>query len=179
MIAIPDSLTCDLLLASVADRNDARRLDHKDGGASECSGPMHDPFRNRAGLMPGQRDRFAVLDIDQQLAVEDEEEFVLVVVLVPMEISIDDPQADDGIVDGRKRLVEPRLVGRRLGRNVDKFGAVTSSPGKARIASMDSHRVTTTISVRPESSSMRSSIASTKPSVAARWGRTVTSKCAT
>lgn len=68
---------------------------------------MHNPLGNRAALMLGQGDRVGALDIDQQFPLEDEEELVLFVVLMPMEISINYPQADHGVVYGGERLVEP------------------------------------------------------------------------
>ena len=61
-----------------------------------------------------------VLDVDQQPALEHEEELVLVVVLVPVEVAFDDPQAHDGVVDLGQRLVEPRLVRGGLGGDVDE-----------------------------------------------------------
>src|SRR5215216_1265871 len=44
-------------------------------------------------------------------------------VAVPVELAFDDPEADDAVVDGRERLVEPGLVGGDLGRDVDQLEA--------------------------------------------------------
>ena len=64
-------------------------------------------------------DCLIVLEIDEQLAVEHEEELVGVVVLVPMKVTLDYAKPDDGIIDRCQGLVKPRLVGRRFGSEVD------------------------------------------------------------
>ena len=85
------------------------RLDHEDHGALRrrvrCTTPA-------APCSPGagRASRCRPLDVDQQPALEDEEELVLVVVLVPVEVAVEDAQADDRVVDRRERLVEPGLV---------------------------------------------------------------------
>jgi len=68
-----------------------------------------------------ERDGVAAFDVDDEPAVHDEEELVLVVVLVPVEVALDDAEADDGVVDARQRLVEPRLVRGGLGADVDEL----------------------------------------------------------
>lgn len=82
---------------------------------------MKDALRHAARLVSGERDRVGAFDIDQQLTVEDQEELVLVVVLVPVKISVDYAKPDDGIVDRYERLVEPRQMGGRLGGHVDQL----------------------------------------------------------
>jgi hypothetical protein len=67
-----------------------------------------------------ERHGLGVLEVDEQPALEHEEELVLVVVLVPVEVALDDTQAHDGVVDLRQRLVEPRLMRGGLGRDVDE-----------------------------------------------------------
>src|SRR5436190_4733678 len=112
----------------VAGRADAGRFDHDDRGPPRRTGAMHDAPRHRAGLVRAERDRLAAGDVDQQLAVDDEEELVLVVVLVPMELAVDHAEADRGIVDASERLVEPRLVRGRFGRNVDQLEVAEGLP---------------------------------------------------
>jgi hypothetical protein len=64
--------------------------------------------------------RLVLLYIDEQLPVQDEEELVGVVVLVPVELSLDDAEADHGVIDHRQRLVEPGLMLSRLPGDVDQ-----------------------------------------------------------
>ena len=53
--------------------------------------------------------------------LDDEEELVLVVVLGPVEVALDDAQAVTASVDRDERLVEPRLVRRGLVGDVDQL----------------------------------------------------------
>ena len=82
---------------------------------------MNDALGHAARLVLAERDRVGALDVDQQLTLEDEEELVLVVVLVPVKISVDHAESDDGIVYRYERLVEPRLMGGCLGGHVDQL----------------------------------------------------------
>src|SRR3954469_2280756 len=84
-------------------------------------GAVHDPARHRVALARLERHRLAALDVDHEPAVHDEEELVLVVVLVPVEVALDHAETDDGVVDARERLVEPRLVRGGLGADVDEL----------------------------------------------------------
>ena len=49
----------------------------------------------------------AVFEVDQEAALDDEEELVLAVVLVPVELAVQDAEADDAIVHPAERLVVP------------------------------------------------------------------------
>src|SRR5450755_614128 len=82
---------------------------------------MNHTLRHAAPLVPPQRNRLGALDVDQEFAVEDEEELVLVVMLVPMELAVDHPKPYDCFVDRCERLVEPRRMCRGLRRNVDQL----------------------------------------------------------
>src|SRR5215204_2728231 len=81
--------------------------------------PVEDAARDRDALVRAEDERVGALHVDLELALEDEEELVLGLVLVPVELSFDDSETDDGVVDLRERLVEPRLDGGRLGADVD------------------------------------------------------------
>jgi hypothetical protein len=70
-------------------------------------------------MMAFERDRVRALDVDHQRPVEDEEELVLDLVLVPVEVALDHAQPDDRVVDLGERLVEPGLDGGGLGVHVD------------------------------------------------------------
>jgi len=83
---------------------------------------VHGAAWHAASLVRADGDRALVwLQIDRQLALDDEEELVLVVVLVPVEVALDDAQADHGVVDRDERLVEPRFVRRGLTWDVDQL----------------------------------------------------------
>jgi hypothetical protein len=79
-----------------------------------------DPSWDGEALVGAEGDRFPVLKVNEQLSFKDQEEFVGVVVVVPVEIALDDPETYDGVVDRRKGLVEPRLMHRRLCVDVDQ-----------------------------------------------------------
>src|SRR5205085_4492184 len=51
--------------------------------------------------------------------LEHEEELVLLVVLVPVEVALENAEPDDGVVHRRERLVEPGVMRRGLGTDVD------------------------------------------------------------
>ena len=70
---------------------------------------------HRVSLVLPEGDGGAVFEIDQEFAVEDQEELVLVVVLVPVELAFEDAESHDSIVYRGQRLVEPGLVRRDLG----------------------------------------------------------------
>src|SRR4051794_39675852 len=107
-------------LRSVARRFHPGLLDHEDRHPSRRTRPVDDALRDRVALVAVERDRVAVLEVDEQPAVEDEEEFVGVVVLVPVEVPVEHADADDGVVDRGQGLVEPRLVPGGLLPHVDE-----------------------------------------------------------
>jgi len=82
---------------------------------------MNDAPRHAAPLVRAERNRVGSLDVDQELAVEDEKELVLVIVLVPMKVAVNHPEPDDGVVDRGERLVKPRLMRRSLRGHVDQL----------------------------------------------------------
>jgi hypothetical protein len=81
---------------------------------------VHDAPRHGVALLRVERHRVGALDVDEQPSFEDEEELVLDGVLVPVEVAVDDAEADDRVVDRRERLVEPRLVRGGLRAHVDE-----------------------------------------------------------
>ena len=80
---------------------------------------MDDTFWNSESLVCSQMHRFGALNVEEYLAIEYEEEFVLIRVLVPRELALENAEAYDRVIDGREGLVEPRDIRRRLGRYVD------------------------------------------------------------
>jgi hypothetical protein len=54
-----------------------------------------------------------VFDVNLEPALDDQEELVLGIVLVPVEFALDNAEPNDCVVDGRQRLVEPAVGDRR------------------------------------------------------------------
>lgn len=70
---------------------------------------MHRSLTDRASLKVGERDR-SIFKVDQELAFEDEKEFVVIVVHVPMVFAFDDAEPHNTVVDFCKGLVVPPLI---------------------------------------------------------------------
>ena len=99
------------------------------------AGAMHDSARDDEALAGHEFDDFVsrrvsgdlfvgilFFQIDEELAVDDIEKFVVVVVLVPVVLALDDAHANDRVVHFAKRLIEPfKVVGRGHLVDVDEF----------------------------------------------------------
>ena len=84
-------------------------------------GPMQDAFRDHHSLARIQFDG-AAFEVDEQAAIGDVEEFVIVVVLVPVIFALDDTEPYYGIVHLAERLVVPlELASFRERLGVDPF----------------------------------------------------------
>src|SRR5262249_32888362 len=81
--------------------------------------PWHDEALERLEL-----DR-AVLEVDEEAALEHEEELVVLVVLVPVVLTLEDAEADDRVVHLAERLVVPGVVALR-----DERGHVDDAQGR-------------------------------------------------
>src|SRR4051794_23342647 len=90
-------------LRSVARRRHPGRLDHDDRGPPDRPRAMHDAAGDGVALMGIERHGLAVFEVDEQPAVEDEEELVGLVVLVPVEVAVEHADADHALVDRRER----------------------------------------------------------------------------
>src|SRR5215472_12425575 len=82
---------------SIARRYDSRRLDHEDDASLGRARPVHDAARNGESLARQKLDA-APFEIDEEAPVDDIEELVLVVVLVPVVFALQHAQAHDRIV---------------------------------------------------------------------------------
>ena len=61
---------------------------------------VHYPARNCCvALMGSQADGLGAIDLDDELTVEDEEELVLEVVLVPVKVAFEHSESYDNVVD--------------------------------------------------------------------------------
>jgi hypothetical protein len=82
---------------------------------------MYNASGHAARLLWTERDRRGSFEVDQELTVEDEEELILIVVLMPVEVSVDHAGSHHRVVDRGERLVELWLARRGLGGDVDQF----------------------------------------------------------
>src|SRR5687767_10567542 len=74
---------------------------------------MHYAFRDGEPLTGQELDDTAFFfEVDQQTPVHDVEELVLLVVVVPVELSLHDAEPDDAVVYAAERLVVPLLLDR-------------------------------------------------------------------
>src|SRR3712207_2602881 len=72
---------------------------------------MHDSPRYGETLLRGELDRPVLfLEVDQEAAVHDVEELVLLVVMVPVELVLHDAEPDDAVVHPDERLVVPEVL---------------------------------------------------------------------
>jgi len=104
--------------ALVAGGYDAGVFDHQDYGALWSAGAVDDAARDDEPPAGVEFDGF-VFEVDEELTFYGEEEFVVIVVLVPMVFAFDDPDADDGLIDLAEGLIEPLVVLRVGDVNVD------------------------------------------------------------
>src|SRR5581483_8559786 len=93
-------------------------LHHQDHGAGRRTGLVRRSPWDRECLMRPERYPL-ILELDHQLAFEHEEELIFVIVLVPVEVTLDDAQPDNRLVHLGERFVEPRGVGGGFGVHVD------------------------------------------------------------
>jgi hypothetical protein len=60
---------------------------------------VQDPLRHREALLRAEPDCLTTLQLDHELAVENEKELVFVVVLVPLELAVEHPEPNHGVID--------------------------------------------------------------------------------
>src|ERR1017187_3203084 len=99
---------------SVSSWNHPCALKHQHDYLSLGTRPVNHSPGNKRALTCRQRYGVSALNIDHQAPGNYEEELVLIVVLVPVEVSLDDSKPNDAVVDGTYGLVEPRF---RVGAN--------------------------------------------------------------
>jgi hypothetical protein len=82
---------------------------------------MLDAFGNDKSLLWLQINR-AIFEIDDEVPLQDKEEFVVVVMFVPVVLALHDSQANNGVVHLAERLVVPLLgAGFHQGWNVHQL----------------------------------------------------------
>src|SRR5262245_28230658 len=83
---------------SVSSRPDSRRFNHQDNRSFWRSRAMHDAVRHQKTL-PGLQLHGAALEIDEKPPLDQIEELVFGVVLVPMELAVQYAETHDRVVD--------------------------------------------------------------------------------
>ncbi len=102
--------------SSVTRRDNRSILDHEDYGSPRGARPVHHALGNYEALSRREFDR-SILQIDQESALYNIEEFIVSVVLVPVILAFHNPQPDHGLIHLAQRLVVPLMragVGERI-----------------------------------------------------------------
>jgi hypothetical protein len=98
---------------SVASRNNVRALDHQDHCSLRCAWAMAHALGNNKALPRAEIDN-TIFKVDEEISIENEKEFINVLVLMPVVLTLHYCHPDDGVVDLAKRLIVP-LVRARIG----------------------------------------------------------------
>ena len=109
-------MTRQISSASVPGRNNPCVLEHQDNGALRCSRSVKYAFWYNESLTWREL-HDALFQIDKQLAFDDVEELVIVVMFVPVVLALDHSNSHYGRVYLAERLVIPLMrscVGKRL-----------------------------------------------------------------
>jgi hypothetical protein len=107
--------------SSIAGRFDPGPFDHEDHGSLRSSRPMHHALWDGKALSRAELDCPAI-QINLEAPFDHVEEFVLLVVLVPVKLALQDAEPHDAVIDPAERLIVPGLlacIDERL--NVDQF----------------------------------------------------------
>lgn len=96
----------------ISGRNDTTRLDHQHHRLLWRAGPMHHAFCDCRALSRAEIERPA-FQINEQSSGYDKEEFVVVVVLMPVKLALHNAEPNDAVVNLRESLIPPRIVSRR------------------------------------------------------------------
>jgi len=106
-------------VSGIAGRDDRRGFDHENHCTLGSARAVNDALRHDVPLLRSQIDG-AVLEVNDETAVENKEELVVVVVFMPMILAAHDAQANDRVVHFAQRLVIPSVGARSdQRRNVD------------------------------------------------------------
>ena len=108
-------------VSGIAGRDDSRVLNHEDHGTLRGSGSMPHTFGDHEALTRCQFNSPA-FQIDQEMALENEEEFVVHIVFMPVVLTLHDTQSHHGVVYLAQGPVVPSIgaCGDECGR-IDDF----------------------------------------------------------
>jgi hypothetical protein len=84
--------------SGIARGNDCRSLNHQDDRSFRGTRAMDDSLWYDKSLLPVELNA-PILEVHDKAAVEDKEELVIVVVLVPVILTLQDAQPNDRVVD--------------------------------------------------------------------------------
>jgi hypothetical protein len=114
--------TCFLLRGiSVAGWDYSGAFSHKNDGALGGAGTVLHASGNGESLAGSEFDG-AALELNDEFSFDDVEELILVIVLVPMELAMHDPETHHAVIDAAQGLVPPGfLAGVGDGLHVNEF----------------------------------------------------------
>src|SRR3954451_16050583 len=95
--------------SSISCRNNSLVLDHQNGRALRSAGAMLGSLRNHKSLTRRKR-HSAIFEINEQLALNDIKEFIVLLVLMPVILALDDAEANHRVVHLTKGLVKPLIL---------------------------------------------------------------------
>src|SRR5438046_7275873 len=90
----------------VAGRNNVRALDHQNHRSVRCACAVPHAFRHNEALLRCKIDD-PIFEIDEEMSIENEKEFIDVFVFVPMIFALNHREPNNRIVNLAKRLVVP------------------------------------------------------------------------
>src|SRR5262245_46106017 len=134
----------------VACWNDALSFDHQDHRSSRRPGSVHHSLGHRESLL-GIELHGAPLQIDDEFALDDIEEFIFLVVLVPVKFTLYHAEANDAIIHLAECLVKP-LVFRFLlqSSNIDQLQGIEPHVRVNRVWRLSSHCIDPSIDRLPD-----------------------------
>src|SRR4029079_19146030 len=106
-------------ISSVSRRSDLGSLHHQNHRAHWCACAMGHALRHREAFTRLKLDHATGcsvsprLEVDQEAALDDIEELIVFVVLVPVILPLHDAQSHDGVVHSAEGLVVPLILYRR------------------------------------------------------------------
>ena len=94
----------------IPDRDDTGLLNHQDRAADRDHRSVQHARRNGKRLSGTEINALSAVELDSEQPVQDEEELVLLVVLVPVELALHHAEPYENVAHLDQRLVEPRRV---------------------------------------------------------------------
>jgi hypothetical protein len=92
--------------SGIASGYDCRRFDHENDGTLRGTRTVHNPLGYHEALSWSKFDGLT-LQINDEVPVEDEEEFIVAIVLMPVVLALQYAKPNDGVVHLTKGLVVP------------------------------------------------------------------------
>ena len=93
----------------ISGRDDRRSFDHENYGTVRSARTVDNALRYDESLLRPKVDG-STFEVDDEVTFEDKEELIVVVVLVPVVLTLQDTKPNHGIVDSAKGLVVPTVA---------------------------------------------------------------------